>query len=200
MSDKPQFKSTRWQFTAFEGQYPILDAATQEQHPLIAEIGWQDEICEKTKKKHRQGYCRTVRQVRFKQLQEVLTGIHIEPAINWEDLINYCRKKETRDPSGNQVAIKYERPMRLHEMLIEVAYWFLNDQAPSVRALSSIDRQTDRQILLRYLRDYSYPLVVRHPEYAIVLSRQDARDAWCGYVDLWIEKAKELHRQEEANG
>lgn len=183
-------KSTRWAFTAYEGQYPILDAMNESKPELIAEIGWQDEICETTGKKHRQGYCRTVRQVRFSQLSTILKGIHLEKAKNWEATVTYCRKKETRDPSGNQVQLKWERPLRLHEMLIRVAKDYLRSERPSEETLISLDRQTDRHPLLKILRTHSYSLCWSHPEYAIVLSRQDARDAWCAYFLMWIEKAQ----------
>lgn len=188
-------KSTRWSFTAYEGEYSILDAIKECGNALIAEIGWQDEICPKTQKHHRQGYVRTVRQVRFAQLREVLPGIHLEIAKNWEALIKYCHKTESRDPSGNQVAIKYERPMRLHEMLIEVAAMILVTHPPETKHSVVLDRQTDRQILLRYLRDYSFNIVMCHPEYGVVLSRQDARDAWCNYIEVWIAKASQMTRE-----
>lgn len=183
-------KSTRWAFTAYEGQYPILDAMNESKPDLIAEIGWQDEICPETERHHRQGYVRTVRQVRHSQLSTILKGIHLEKAKNWEALVNYCRKAESRDPSGNQVQLKWERPLRLHEMLIRVAKDYLRTEAPSEETLSSLDRQTDRQPLLKILRTHSYRLCWSHPEYAIVLSRQDARDAWCAYFLMWVEKAQ----------
>lgn len=184
-------KSTRWSFTAYEGQYSIIDAHAAQPHELIAEIGWQDEICPKTQKKHRQGYVRTVRQVRFSQLSAIMPGIHLEVAKNWQALINYCQKVESRDPSGNQVQVKFQRPMRLHEMLIEVARNMNNDCKRLGESLSSLDRQTDRRILLRYLRDYSHDLVRAHPEYAVVLTRQDARDSWCEFIEVWLEKGWE---------
>lgn len=183
-------KSTRWSFTAYEGQYAILDAIRECGNELIAEIGWQDEICPDTKRHHRQGYVRTVRQVRFSQISAVLKGVHLEKAKNWEALVNYCRKVETRDPSGNQIQLQFERPMRLHEMLIRVAKDYLKTESPSEETLTCLDRQIDRQPLLKLLRTHSYRLVWSHPEYAIVLSRQDARDAWCMYFSLWIEKAQ----------
>lgn len=187
----PSDKSTRWSVTAFAAHtYAALDQIRQHGHPLIAEIGWQDEICPKTEKPHRQGYCRTVRQVRLEQLKGVIPGAHLEVAINWIALKDkYCLKEETRDPSGEQVRIQWERPMRLHEMLIEVASLILIEHPPETKHAISLDRQTDRQVLLRYLRDYSQPLVRNHPEYSVVLSRQDARDAWCNYIEVWLEKA-----------
>lgn len=188
----PSDKSTRWSVTAFAAHtYAALDEIRQNGHPLIAEIGWQDEICPKTQKPHRQGYCRTVRQVRLEQLKGVIPGAHLEVAINWIALKDkYCTKEETRDPSGEQVRVQFERPMRLHEMLIRVAKDYLRTDAPSEETLIALDRQTDRQPLLKLLRKHSYILCWSHPEYAIVLSRQDARDAWCAYFLMWVEKAQ----------
>lgn len=183
-------KTSRWSFTAYEGQYAILEAIRECGNELIAEIGWQDEICPDTQRHHRQGYVRTVRQVRFSQISAILKGIHLEKAKNWDALVNYCRKVETRDLSGSQVQLRFERPLRLHEMLIEVAKTYLRMDRPSEETLSRLDRQTDRQTLLQLLRTHAYQLVWKHPEYAIVLSRQDARDAWCNFITLWIEKAQ----------
>lgn len=183
-------KSTRWSFTAYEGQYPCLDSIAKDGHELIAEIGWQDEVCPDTQRKHRQGYVRTVRQVMRKQLSGVLRDTHLEIAKNWQALINYCRKAESRDLSGSQVHTQFERPMRLHEMLIAVASSYLRTDQPSEEILSKADIQIDRCARLALLRRHSYQLVWQHPEYAIVLSRQDARDAWCTFFELWIEKAQ----------
>lgn len=177
MSDK----STRWSFTAYEPQYPLIEA----RHDLIAEIGWQDEICPTTGKKHRQGFLRTVRQVRFSQLRSLLPGLHIEQAKNWTALQKYCKKEATRDASGSQVVKKYEAPWSLHELLTDVASQLIQEEP-----LVGLDSQTDRQILLSYLRKYSKHIVLRRPQYAAVLVRQDARDAWCAYIEEWLEIAR----------
>lgn len=190
-----QDKSTRWAFTAFEGQYPCIDAIAKDGNDLIAEIGWQDEICAKTNKKHRQGYVRTVRQVRFSQLSAVMVGVHLERAKDWDRLVKYCRKEATRDASGSQVHVTYQRPMRLHEILESVAEeYFMTERDKHGRLAGPpvvLDRQTDRHNKLTILRKYSQSLVSRHPEYAVVLVRADARDAWCDYFDVWLQKARQ---------
>lgn len=91
-------KSTRWSFTAFEAQWNLFTLMP----PLIAEWGWQQEICATTGKRHYQGYLRTTIQVRHSQLRKVLPGVHIEVAKNWEALIAYCNKTDTAIP-GTQV-------------------------------------------------------------------------------------------------
>nr|WPR18768.1 MAG: replication polyprotein [Chemarfal virus 119] len=188
MEDKKP-RTSRWQFTAYEDQYPLIES----RHDLIAEIGWQDEICPDTGRKHRQGYLRTHRQCRLAQLVSIIPGVHLEKARDWEALKNYCSKLETRDPSGCQVQRSYERPLRLHEMLIEVARQYLFEKQTSMWSeewLSRLDRQTDRRLLIKALYIYAKQLCTNHPEYAIVISRQDAKDAWCNFFDLWIEKAE----------
>lgn len=192
MADAKSEKSTRWAFTAYEGDYSMLDALAEQRHQLIAEIGWQDEICPTTQKKHRQGYVRTVRQVRFGQLKAVMGGVHLEKAKNWEALIQYCSKVATRDPSGQLVAAKFQRPMYLHELLQAVAVHYVRYQEWQYEALGylpvySLDSQTDRQELLRILRRFSGSLVYENPAYAAVLSRADARDAWCNYFNIWCQ-------------
>lgn len=179
-------KTTRWAFTAYEADYDVINALANKSCDIIAEIGWQDEVCPTTGRKHRQGYVRTVRQVRFAQLKAVMGGSHIEAARDWAALLEYCRKKETRDASGSQVSIKFEPPMRLHEMLIEVASMYLLEHRNNSMGL---DRQTDRHLLLTVLRDYSQSLVSYKPEYALVLCRADAKDAWTNYIEVWLAKA-----------
>lgn len=174
-------KTTRWAFTAYEHQYPLIEA----KHDLIAEIGWQDEICPETGRKHRQGFLRTVRQVRFSQLRSLLPGLHIEQAKNWTALQKYCKKEATRDPDGSQVVKTYEPPWALHDLLQSVAFQLIQEE-PLVR----LDSQTDRQVLLSYLRKYSKHIVLSRPQYATVLVRQDARDAWCAYIEEWMEMAR----------
>lgn len=175
----------------------MLDSHATNGHQLIAEIGWQDEIAPSTGQKHRQGYLRTVRQVRFGQLKAVMGSCHLEKAKNWEALKLYCSKTASRDPSGSQVQMQWTKPMRLHEMLINVAQQFVRfeDWLAKTQGFEnpsySLDRQTDRKHLLSLLAVHSIPLITEHPEYAIVLTRQDAREAWCTYFRTWVALAGE---------
>lgn len=91
-------KTTRWAFTAFEGQWNLFTTMPT----CVAEWGWQQEISETTGRPHYQGYLRTKQQVRFSQISKDLPGVHIEPAKNWSALINYCNKTETA-VEGTQV-------------------------------------------------------------------------------------------------
>ena len=98
-------KSTRWQMTVFEGQFPLLEVMP----PIVAEWGWQDEICPNTQKIHKQGYLRTYKQQRFAAMKAALPGVHIEVARDWLKLINYCKKTESA-VEGTQVNEKNDIP------------------------------------------------------------------------------------------
>lgn len=91
-TDRQTDKSSRWQFTAYEDQWALFD----QMPPGIAEWGWQKETCPKTQKLHYQGYLRLSQQQRFSWIKKILPGVHLEVAKNWEALINYCSKIETR--------------------------------------------------------------------------------------------------------
>jgi len=111
-----QVKSTRWQMTVQVPQYDLLKTMP----PGIAEWGWQDEISPSTGNPHKQGFCRTQTQMRRKQLSELLPGVHVEVARDWNKLINYCRKSDTRDPNGEQVRQTNNIPTK-YTYAIEVA-------------------------------------------------------------------------------
>lgn len=92
-------KSTRWAFTAFEDYWHLF----QDIKSPIAEWGWQTEECPTTGKKHYQGFLRTQTQVRHKALRDLLPGVHIEVSKNWNALLKYCNKSETR--TADSVAV-----------------------------------------------------------------------------------------------
>jgi len=121
-TDRQTDKSTRWAMTVYEGQWPLLEKMPE----LIAEWGWQDEKCPDTGRVHRQGYFRTHRQVRFKQAKEVLPGVHIEVARDWNKLLNYCKKVDTS--LGNQVhQVSTNVPMTMADSLIALAEYHWPD-------------------------------------------------------------------------
>nr|ALE29626.1 replication associated protein [Lake Sarah-associated circular virus-15]ALE29629.1 replication associated protein [Lake Sarah-associated circular virus-15] len=92
-------KSTRWAFTAYEGQWHLFETMP----PEIAEWGWQTEKCPDTDRLHYQGYLMLQRQQRLASLVRLLPGVHFGAARNWTDLVNYCRKKDTRVEGTEQV-------------------------------------------------------------------------------------------------
>lgn len=116
-----QTKTTRWSFTAYKDQWSMFDGKVLPE--LIAEIGWQSELCPDTQREHYQGFIRTSRQVRFAQLQKIYPGVHLEPARNWEALMEYCKKTDTAIP-GTQVhhnAPQEKKFMTMSQALILLA-------------------------------------------------------------------------------
>lgn len=91
-----QTKSSRWSFTAYKDQWSLFE----QMPPGIAEWGWQREVCPETNREHYQGYLRLSQQQRFAWLAKLLPGIHIEVARNWQALIAYCKKEDTRVPGS----------------------------------------------------------------------------------------------------
>lgn len=117
--------------------------------PGIAEWGWQDEICPSTGTPHKQGYCRTMTQMRRKQLSELLPGVHLEVARDWNKLKNYCKKEETRDPNGEQVHQTNNIPTK---------YTYAKEVADRIAAmLGPLDRQQvgkwDIKLLMAKVRE-----------------------------------------------
>lgn len=90
-TDRQTDKTSRWAFTAYQAQWPLFTSVNE----LVAEIGWQIEVCPDTQREHYQGYLRTTRQVRFAQLKKIYPGVHLEPAKNWDALVKYCKKTES---------------------------------------------------------------------------------------------------------
>ena len=93
-------KSARWAFTAYEGQYSLF----KQMPPGVAEWGWNVEICPETNREHYQGYLRLTQQQRFAWVRKNFPGVHMKIARNWEALLNYCKKEETRAPGTEPVA------------------------------------------------------------------------------------------------
>lgn len=104
-------KTTRWAITVYENQWPLIK-------PPPAGITWLDgqyEVCPETGRKHLQGAMITREQHRWsgckgdykvaKTLTQQLPGVHIEPADNWQKLLQYCKKEDTRAP-GTQFEVQ----------------------------------------------------------------------------------------------
>lgn len=157
--------------TVFEGQYDLFNTMPD----WVAEWGWQDEICPDTQRKHRQGYLRTRSQQRFAKLKQMFPGVHFEIARDWSGLIQYCKKTETRDPSGNMVAqTNTRRYLQMHEALVRVANAYVKIEDVSLedrfwRAVKELVREQPADISL-----YSNPQLLR---------------AWNHTADVWIEKS-----------
>lgn len=99
-------KTSRWQITVYEQQWPLMETMP----PGISWWGWQKEICPKTDKPHYQGCMISRQQHRWSgckgdykvaaTLRQQLPGVHIEPAGDWQKLLQYCKKEDTRAPGS----------------------------------------------------------------------------------------------------
>jgi len=98
-------KSSRWAMTVFEPQFKCLEVVP----PIVAEWGWQDEVCPTSGKLHKQGYIRTYQQQRFAAMKKAFPGVHLEIARDWNKLLNYCNKTDTA-VAGTQVHEKNDIP------------------------------------------------------------------------------------------
>jgi len=116
-SDKGPEKTTRWGFTAFEGQWCHFVFMPD----LVAEWGWQTEICPDTQREHYQGYIRTKHQCRFAQMKKLFPGVHIKWARNWDALINYCKKSDTAVPGTQVHAVSESKALSMSDALIVLA-------------------------------------------------------------------------------
>ena len=99
-------KSSRWAFTAYEQHWSLFKAMP----PGVAEWGWNTEICPKTNRTHYQGYMRLSQQQRFTWVRKILPGVHVEIAKNWDALVNYCKKEDTRAPGTEPTSFQNDIP------------------------------------------------------------------------------------------
>lgn len=185
-------KTTRWAFTAYEEQWPLFESMP----PLIAEWGWQQEVCPKTQREHYQGFIRTQRQMRFSQIRKLLPGVHIEAAKNWDALVNYCRKLDTA-VEGTQVhEVTQNVSMSMAKALIKVA---LNRDRGAVHK-----RRIDAALNLKELREayaYEYDVAVgellRQDENLVgIYSQPQYERAYTKWRRVWVEKADALEAKE----
>lgn len=135
-------KATRWQFTAYEDQFHIIDAIERainnsEEWDMIdfRTLKYQTEICPDTGRTHRQGALQSSKQIRFTTMKRLLQGVHVEPARNWHALLKYCEKTETRLTTGKRVDTSTEsRPIRIDELMVEFGcIWWEEQTCPSCK-------------------------------------------------------------------
>lgn len=93
-------KNKRWALTVYEEQYASVDELAKDDK-FVKEIGWQDEVCSSTGRKHRQAYLITQQPQRFSALRSRIPGVHVEVCRDLVALKKYCSKEETRDEKGS---------------------------------------------------------------------------------------------------
>lgn len=175
-------KSTRWQFTAYEQQWSLFEAMP----PIIVEWGWQQEVCPKTQRPHYQGYVRTGRQVRFSQLKKALPGVHLEPAKNWDALVNYCKKEETA-VAGTQVhETTTFTSLSMAKALIKVA-----QNRPLNVDFSRCETTKDVKDKYAYEYEVAVGVILEEDENLVgVYSQPQYERAYVKWRSVWVRKAE----------
>lgn len=178
-------KTTQWAFTAYEQQWDLFKVVP----PLIAEWGWQTEVCPNTQRKHYQGWIRTIRQCRFSQISKLLPGVHIEPARDWIALKEYCKKKETA-VSGTQIVQRQTdrqtKHMTMAESLILLARYADYDTRTIEQKLESVNSDD------RFKAEYwllSGEVLRQDPGLVAVYSQPQYLRSWVNYRSIWMEIA-----------
>lgn len=192
-TDRQTDKGTRWQFTAYEHQYDMIDNCDTS---IIKMIKYQDEICPNTQRPHRQGCLLTHKEIRFNALTKILPGVHIERAINWPGLLKYCEKNDTRDLSGSQVIREYNEyaPKKLHDLLTEFAGIYLRIMDPECPICNQDDCKctvntetsdvTYWTIANQYLRT--------HPELCGLVGQPLPQNLWKNTREVWIDRYRAI--------
>lgn len=178
MSDR----STRWAFTAFENQWPLFEKMPD----LVKEWSWQTEVCPDTGRKHYQGWILTNSQQRHSALIKALPGVHIEIAKNWNALISYCRKEETRDASGSVVhQVNQREYLTLDKALMRLANVF--DLEGFERDVKNPDNKT-KSVQKQYFQKAVQELVRENPADIGYYVRPDVERGWHLAGNVFLEK------------
>lgn len=183
-------KTTRWAFTAYEAQWNLFETAP----PLVAEWGWNVEECPTTQRKHYQGYIRTTRQVRFKQMKDMLPQVHIEPCKNWDALKAYCRKTETRVDGTEPISHTFQSSqMSMAQALTRLARY-----RPTIDFTRC---ETDDDFNRLYKREFEIAvgnLVDEEPNLVALYTQPQYVRAYIMCRRTWIRLADETDRQTDA--
>lgn len=193
-------KTTRWAFTAYEDQWNLFESIP----PLVAEWGWNTEECPETGRKHYQGFIRTTRQVRFSQMKTMLPGVHIEQAKNWNALLLYCKKEDTRvDGTEPHHEVIQGRNMSMSEALIRVARNRPRLDYSRVESLEDFRklhlREFEMAVSLLLREDANLIGLYSQPQYqrAYVVWRND----WVFHAErLETEESEKTDRQTDTEG
>jgi len=186
-------KTTRWAFTAYEGQWHLFTTVIP---VIVAEIGWQTEVCPKTGRKHYQGFIRTTRQARPKQLQDLYPGVHIEFARNWDALLNYCKKDKTAI-EGTQVKMLNEQAVQLtmNQAMIKLAEripyidWAARVWLAPPKEAHQFLEECYWQLTRQHLRDF--------PEQVGLYTQPQYMRAWVNLYSVFLHQVQTINENTE---
>lgn len=194
-------KNTRFCFTAFEGQYHLIDQA-QTDVEFVKMLLYQEEITPTTGRKHRQGVLQTQHPVRKSRIQSYLPGVHIEVARDWNASVNYCRKQETRDASGASIHVinPYVERKKVSDFLDDIAdivwgNWEMEQLCPaSERDYHNPPDHPTRSSSEAVKEEYWEAvrcIVAGNPEAIGILAQPLPQNAWKNTRQVWLDRAKQ---------
>lgn len=203
--DRQTDKSTRFAFTAYEANWPQF--RDMPPNDLIAEWGWQEEVCPETNRHHLQGYIRTKRQVRLTQLISIYKGVHFEIARNWNACKNYCYKSQSAVP-GTQVSWQSEqKAMTMKDTLLMIASSAMNkkivgtlmrkfqdDETGKVKPPTPQEERNERtQEYWEAVND----ILIDQPDLIGLLSQPQYERAWVNTRQVWIDRQTATEKEAE---
>lgn len=179
-------KSQRWAFTAYEQDWDCFKVMPE----LVAEWGWQQEICPTTQRPHYQGYMRLKRQARLSQLKKIFPTTHFEMAKNWNALIQYCKKEETA-VDGTQHHAVGTQYLSMSDALIKIAV-----NRPIID-FSRCEAEEDYRRKYLYEFNESVSILLRaDPNLIGIYSQPQYERAYVRWRAVWVEKAVELVKRQ----
>lgn len=196
-TDRQTDKTTRWAFTAFEEQWGLFNEIPD----IVAEWMWQTEVCPDTGRKHYQGCLRTRTQQRFTALRKILPGVHIEPARNWEALVNYCKKKDTSVEGSQKHNVNGRKYLKFHEALIRIANAYVDEYVSIANDMKTLafdeaigfaNENADKVDTRCYQRAVE-TLCSKHPEDISLYSNPQMIRAWKMCRGLWLRMSACSH-------
>lgn len=196
----------RWSMTVYEGQWHLLAKMPE----IVKAWGWQDEICPKTNRPHKQGYIHT-RQCTFNTLRTFLKGPHIEPipfgakgkngGDRWKGLLEYCQKEATRAPGAVPVhQDNFELPPTQSEVLLAIAkhlYWAEDQREAYLLDMEGmvLPSGLEKRYLLKMYWLAANRLIVNKPHWGPQFARVETEKLWIrahkAYRNIYINSIKE---------
>lgn len=184
----PERRDAKWGFTAYEGQWHLFQTMPE----LVAEWGWQTEICPSTQREHYQGYFRLKRQARFAQVKKLFPGVNLYAAREWAALLKYCRKTDTAVPGSQVHEVSQSKAMSMADALIVLA-----THVPYTPPYTIYDDVTPKKLHERYENEFwcaVREVLTIDPQSVGLWTQPQYMRAWINlrtvYLDLAREKAE----------
>jgi len=199
-------KSTRFAFTAYEGEWPYF--LSQPPNDLIAEWGWQEEVCPDSGRHHLQGFLRTKRQTRMSTLIKIYKGVHLEVARNWAACKNYSYKAKSAVPGTQKYWISEQKALTMKDTLLMIASnsmrlqivgrcsrIFQEDETGKIKPPTK--QELKQEIIEEYWAAVN-EILMDQPDLIGLLSQPQYQRAWENTRQVWIDRQTAIEKQAEA--